>query len=140
MLLSERDSARRFFLSVWDKHREGKLLEPLEAMVLDVVLMHPEYHPLLEEGEAVLERDWEIGEGVTNPFLHMGLHVALAEQVGADRPAGVTQIYRRLSRRLGDRHEAEHRMMGVLAGMLWEAQRSGLPPDEGDYLEALRRL
>ncbi len=140
MLLSERDSARRFFLSVWRKHREGEVLEPLEDLVLGVVLMHPEYHALLEQGEEVLEREWSIDGGQTNPFLHMGLHVALAEQIGAGRPAGIAQIHRRLCQRLGDRHEAEHRMMGVLAGQMWEAQQSGRPPDEAAYLEALKAL
>jgi hypothetical protein len=29
------------------------------------------------------------GEG-ENPFLHMGLHLALREQIATDRPAGIT--------------------------------------------------
>jgi hypothetical protein len=37
-------------------------------------------------------------------------------------------------------HAAEHRMLEVLAETLWEAQRSGLAPQDQGYLERLRRL
>jgi len=140
VLLSRRDTGRRFFLGVWRKYRAGEVLEPLEQMVLAVELKHPEYHGLLEAGEGVLERDWTIDEGQTNPFLHLGLHLALAEQLGSRRPAGIVAIHRTLCRRLGDEHEAEHRMMGCLAELLWQAQAAGRMPDEAEYLEALKRL
>jgi hypothetical protein len=37
-------------------------------------------------------------------------------------------------------HEAEHAMIERLGEALWNAQRAGLPPDEAQYLESLRRL
>ena len=70
----------------------------------------------------------------------MGLHLAIREQVGTRRPAGIEAVHARLSRTLGDAHEAEHRMIEVLAETLWEAQRAGSAPDEAGYLERLRRL
>jgi hypothetical protein len=70
----------------------------------------------------------------------MGLHLAIREQVATDRPHGIAAVHRDLSHRMGDVHEAEHRMLEKLGEALWSSQRNGLPPDEGAYLESLRRL
>ncbi|MGH8237104.1 MAG: DUF1841 family protein, partial [Steroidobacteraceae bacterium] len=75
-----------------------------------------------------------------NPFLHMGLHLAIREQVSTDRPKGITQIHRALASRLGDVHAAEHAMLDPLAETLWESQRNNAMPDEHAYLERLNRL
>ena len=71
--------------------------------------------------------------------LHLGLHLAIREQVGTDRPAGIGAVHGELTRRLGDRHAAEHRMIECLAEALWQSQRTGQPPDEAAYLAALKR-
>ena len=67
------------------------------------------------------------------------MHMALREQVGTDRPAGIRRIHSGLSRQHGA-HDAEHRMMEALGRALWEAQRAGTAPDERRYLEDLERL
>ena len=84
---------------------------------------HPEYHALLEHPERALSRDYLPESGQTNPFLHMGLHLALREQVATDRPPGIRGIWQRLASRLADPHEAEHRMSECLAEALREAYR-----------------
>ena len=101
---SDRASLRRVYLEAWRRHRDGQPLEPLDAQIVDVVSLHPEYHSLLEAGEAILESDWRPGDGDVNPFLHMGLHLAVRDQVRTDRPAGIAAIYRRLAARAGDTH------------------------------------
>jgi hypothetical protein len=70
----------------------------------------------------------------------MGMHLAIREQVGTDRPAGIARIHRRLSRKLGAPHEAEHLMMEALGEVLWRAQREGILPDDQAYLENLKKL
>jgi predicted RNA polymerase sigma factor len=95
---------------------------------------------VLESGGDTLVRDYTPEDGQTNPFLHMGLHLAIREQVSTNRPAGIAAVYRSLAAKLGDVHEAEHVMIEALGQALWQAQRSGLPPDETAYLESLRRL
>lgn len=139
MFVDSRDGARRYLLEVWRKLVERAPLSPLEAVIAGVLERHPEYHELLRDGERVLAQDFGRDEPAHNPFLHLALHVALAEQVGADRPPGVRAIHARLCAE-GDPHEAEHRMIECLAEVLWQAQRSGSPPDEQGYLGALRRL
>jgi hypothetical protein len=135
-----RASLRRMYVEAWRKHRESLPVEPVEAQIIGVVELHPEYAPLLESGGDALERDYTPEEGQTNPFLHMGLHLAIREQVATNRPAGIAVVHRSLTARLGDVHAAEHTMIERLGEALWQAQRSGLPPDEARYLESLRRL
>jgi hypothetical protein len=135
----DRDSLRRQFVDAWRKRREGLPAEPLEMQVGDVVQDHPEYQPLLEEAESALGGEWTPEGGTANPFLHMALHLALRDQVATDRPPGVRRLHGRLAGRLGA-HEAEHRMIDVLAESLWRAQRNKSLPDEVSYLEALERL
>ena len=136
---SRRDELRRGYVEAWRRKLNGLPLTPLDAQIAAVVAMHPEYHALLESTDAEAA-DYSVEAGRINPFLHMGLHLAVREQVGTRRPAGIEVVHLRLSRKLGDVHQAEHRMIDVLAETLWEAQRAGRAPDEQRYLERLQGL
>lgn len=129
---------RRMFVSAWRKRRDGTVLEPMEAVIADVVGAHPEYHALLEDGS--IDDDYRVEDGQTNPFLHMALHIAVREQVSVDRPPGIRHTWQRLVAHHDDVHIAEHRMLDCLAEAMMEGQRRGAPPDEEAYLDALRRL
>lgn len=135
----DRTVLRQMYLEAWRRRRDGLPIEPLQAQIADVIEAHPEYVAMIEGGEDSLHRDWTPELGETNPFLHLGLHLALREQVATDRPRGIAGVHRRLAEAHG-RHEAEHRMMECLGRALWEAQRAGVAPDEAAYLESLRRL
>lgn len=134
-----REALRRRYVEAWRRRREGLPLEPLDVAIADVIELHPEYQALLED-ETAVEQAFTVEQGRTNPFLHMGLHLALREQLATRRPAGIVEVHASLARRMGSVHDAEHRMIDALAETLWEAQRRGVPPDEGAYLERLRRL
>jgi hypothetical protein len=136
---SAKDELRQRYVDSWRRRRDGLPLEPLDAQIVDVIALHPEYHAVLED-EEYLSRPFTVEQGQINPFLHMGLHLALREQLGTDRPMGIQREYLRLGRAIGDAHEVEHRMIDVLAETLWDAQRAGRAPDEQVYLERLRRL
>jgi hypothetical protein len=136
---ASRDQLRRRYLAAWQRRRDGLPLEPLDMQIADVIELHPEYQALLEDPEA-LEREFTVEQGRINPFLHLGLHLGVREQVATRRPAGIEQVHARLAAKFGGAHEAEHRMIEVLAETLWEAQRAGQAPDEQRYLERLRRL
>jgi len=135
-----REQLRQMYLDAWRKYTARQPLEPLEAQLAAVIAEHPEYVPLLESGPEALATDYTPEGGRENPFLHMGLHLAIREQVATDRPAGIAQIHQSLSRRLRDPHAAEHAILELLAQTLWESQRSGRAPDEQRYLERLRAL
>lgn len=140
MFAPDRDQLRQAFYDAWAKARRGAVLSPLEQQIAEVIRDHPEYHRLFENPEDGLERDFQPEDGTENPFLHLSMHIALREQVGTDRPAGIRAIHHRLSRRLGGHLAAEHRMMECLGRVLWESQRQGRQPDETAYLDCLRRL
>jgi hypothetical protein len=125
------------YATAWQKQLDGKPLSPLEEQIARVIAEHPEYHAAVT---ADIERDFTVEAGQTNPFLHMGLHLGLREQLATDRPAGIAAVFRGLAARMGDPHAAEHLMIDCLAETLWEAQRAGVAPDEAAYLERLRRL
>lgn len=135
-----RDELRRRYLEAWRKHRERQPLEPLEAEIAAVIADHPEYVAWLESGEDVLDADFTPAGGHENPFLHLALHLAIREQVTTGRPRGIARVHENLARQLGDAHAAEHAMMEPLAQTLWEAQRSGVMPDEEIYRQRLERL
>lgn len=133
-----RTDLRQMYVTAWRKHRERLPQEPVEAQIASVIELHPEYHALLEDPSRALDRDYRPEDGTTNPFLHMGLHLAVRDQVATDRPPGIREAFTRLTTRLGDPHDAEHVCIEALGEALWQAQRSGRPPDESAYLERLR--
>ncbi|MDB6041492.1 MAG: hypothetical protein JWM63_43 [Gammaproteobacteria bacterium] len=135
-----REQMRRMYLDAWRKFTARGPLEPLEAQLAAVIAEHPEYVTWLESGENALTAEFTPEGGRQNPFLHMGLHLAIREQVATDRPAGIAEVHQKLSARLGDPHAAEHTMLEALAEALWDAQRTGRPPDEQAYLERLRTI
>ena len=134
----DRQELRRMYADAWQKHVAGQPMSPLEAGIAAVVEQHPEYQDALTADD--LDRDYAPEDGRANPFLHMGLHLALREQVATDRPPGIAAIFRELSAKCGDPHDAEHKMIECLAETLWEAQRANRAPDEARYLDRLRRL
>ncbi len=138
-MLQSRDEVRQVYLDVWQKMQQKMLLEPMEALIADVIEIHPEYHSLLEVDAEIKQQDFTPEQGQTNPFLHMGMHIALREQAGTDRPTGIKAVYQKLVSSKGQ-HEAEHAMMECLGQVLWNAQRSDQTPDETDYLDCLQNL
>jgi len=134
-----REALRATYREAWRKWRERVPLQPLEAQIGAVVAAHPEYQTLLQD-EAAVHQDFPAPGADGNPFLHMGLHLALREQLATNRPPGIATIYRRLTASLASEHAAEHRMMEALAGVLWDAQRAGRDADDAVYMERLRRL
>ena len=139
MLFSnDRGKLRQMYADSWHKRVTGIPMTALESQIADVIELHPEYQDLISTRD--FDRDYTPEAGETNPFLHMGLHLGLREQVATDRPAGIALIFSQLVARRGDAHDAEHRMLDCLAETLWEAQRQESSPDEKRYLERLRRL
>jgi hypothetical protein len=132
-----RDQVRQFFTETWRKHRANEVLTPLEATALDWVLEHPEYHADLESSDA-LDADYSVDAGRTNPFLHLSMHLAIAEQLSIDHPPGIRAAYQQLARR-GDAHQAAHEVMECLGQVVWESQRLGTPLDTDAYIDLIKR-
>ncbi len=139
MWSTDRATLRQVFYRAWRHFQEQTPLDGVEALIVEALVAHPEYQPLFEQ---------EGGNGTAdptatphmNPFLHLGLHIALAEQIATDRPAGVAAQWHRLQGAVGDTHAARHMMMECLEETLWDAQGAGTMPDEACYLERLKAL
>jgi len=138
-MFQSRDQLRQVYIDVWQKMQNNSLLEPMEAIIADIIQMHPEYHSLLSISEQAKEKDFLPEAGETNPFLHMGMHIALREQASTDRPAGFKDIYDKLLRQR-KLHDAEHAMMECLAEALYYSQKNNKPFDEIEYLGNLKVL
>ncbi|MGN6701355.1 MAG: DUF1841 family protein [Burkholderiaceae bacterium] len=130
---------RRFFCETWRKDRERAVLTPLEAIARDWMVQHPEYASHLENLDEALAADYSVERGQANPFLHLAMHLSIAEQISIDQPPGIRDAFRALAERRGSEHEAHHEIMECLGEMLWTSQRTGLPPDGAAYIECVRR-
>lgn len=139
MFGQQRDQFRQVFVDVWRKHCHGAPLEPLEQAIAGVIGAHPEYQEMLAEPTS-LTREYPAEGEDSNPFLHMGMHITIIEQITSDRPAGIRAAYDDLRGRFADTHGLEHAMMQCLAESLLEARERNRPPDEQRYLACVRLL
>lgn len=135
---TDRNELRQMYVDAWRKSCAGEILSPLESQIAQVIQDHPEYQPAMSADTLVASYSPEGGK--TNPFLHMGLHLAVREQVATNRPAGIAEVFEQLLAKSGDRLTAEHQALDCLAEALWTAQKNNTAPDEQAYLESLRRL
>jgi len=134
MFNPSREEVREMFFGTWRKYRAGEPLAGIETIGLQVILLHPEYHAILDHPERYRDRDY-VDE--SNPFLHMSLHLALEEQLSIDQPPGIRAAWDHLLERCGERHEALHQALECLAETVWRAQRERAAPDAAAYLECL---
>lgn len=139
MYAPSRTEAREFLRTAWEKYRASSPLSELERIAVEIIALHPEYHALLEAPAPDLDADFAPGDGRLNPFLHLQLHLAIAEQIAVDRPQGVRAEIERLATKHGALHDALHDALECLGEVIWQAQRSGTAPDTEAYLECLRR-
>lgn len=137
MFNPSRDQVRQFFFDVWAKYRAGQPLAGAEQPALDAVLAHPEYHALLEQPDRFLDRDYLPEAGETNPFLHLSMHLAVAEQLSVDQPPGIRERYAHFLALYGNAMDAQHAIIDCLGEMIWQVQRHQMPFDSAAYLRCL---
>ncbi|HEY6772458.1 MAG TPA: DUF1841 family protein [Oxalicibacterium sp.] len=138
MFTPSQHDVRRFFCETFRKQQANEILTPLEAIARDWIVQHPEYADALKDVEAALAADYSVESGQSNPFLHLSMHLSIAEQISIDQPPGIRTAYQTLAQRIGE-HDAHHQVMECLGEMIWASQRSGLPPDGAAYIECIRK-
>lgn len=127
-LTEELRASRQFIVDAWQKHCRAEKLTGVEQQIVEIIGFHPEYHAFLQSPEAMHY------QGDDNPFLHLGLHLALYEQISINQPEGIRQAYQALCHKLGDPHLAAHHVMDCLNATLQEAFAQGKEPDPQDFL------
>lgn len=136
----DRNQLRKFYFQSWDKHKNNLPLEPMETIVATLITQHPEYHDFFNEIGKNQDKDFTPEMGQSNPFLHLGMHISIQEQLATQRPAELSSLYLSLCEKMNDAHEAEHKIMNCLGEMLWMAQKNNQPLDENTYIECVRKL
>jgi hypothetical protein len=136
----DRNQLRQVFFTAWQKYNAKQPLEPLEQVIANVIAMHPEYHRYFANENASLDQDFLPETGQTNPFLHIGLHISIHEQLSINQPTGISEIYKTLLNKHQDAHTVEHLIIDCLAEMIWEAQRNNTMPDQNKYLQCIKKL
>ena len=138
-MLDSRQDMRAYYCLIFSKMKSAEIItDPMEKIISSVIGLHPEYHPLLSDDKAATQIEFDANSGQSNPFLHMGMHIAIREQLASNRPAGIAKEHARLSKKLGQ-HDAEHQIMECLGVSLWTAQRNHSLPDENAYLQCVRK-
>lgn len=139
MFTPSQADVRRFFCSVYAKTRAGQPLEALETIASQWIEDHPEYHADFADTDAALDRMYAVEDGVTNPFLHLSMHLSISEQCSIDQPRGIRQAVELLGARRNSLHAAHHEAMDCLGQMVWESQRAGRPPDGAAYMDCVQQ-
>ena len=111
----------------------------METLASQWLAEHPEYAGDFASVEAALEKMYEVEGGVTNPFLHMAMHLSISEQCSIDQPRGIRQAVELLTAKRNSLHDAHHETMECLGKMVWESQRAGRPPDGAAYIDCVQR-
>ncbi len=129
----DRSSMRQVFFNTWEKYKQSQPLQGVESLLIDIILLHPEYHSILENQDKYLDFDFPPEQGQGNPFLHMSLHMTIEEQLSMDNPAGIRQHFQALQKKR-DKHDALHVLLECLAEAIWKAQRHESNDLEQEYL------
>lgn len=134
-----REQARNFFRESWRKQSERLPLTQMESVAADIIAMHPEYQSLLNDPDA-LARDFSPDDGQVNPFLHLSLHLAIAEQLSIDQPPGIRAAFDlAMQAHSGDQHAALHDVLECLGETIWQAQRDGRGMDAAAYIACINK-
>lgn len=133
-----RDQVRLFFLQAWQKHLRNETPTPAETLALHWIKHHPEYFSLLDTAvEDALAKDYATETGEHNPFLHLSMHLAIAEQLSIDQPPGIRQAFAVLCAKYGNEHDAAHDVMECLGEQIYQQQRNGVAFDSQKYLDSI---
>ncbi len=139
MFQPSQHDVRQFFCATYRKQRAALPLLPMEVQAARWIDEHPEYHGTLADEPAALAASYRVEDGGENPFLHLSMHLSIAEQTGIDQPTGIRQAVELLAAKRHSLHQAHHEVMECLGAMIWASQRRGLPPDGLSYIDCVRR-
>ena len=124
---------RQYYKTAWNKKLKKENLSDLEKNICYVIELHPEYHQMLNM--ETLETNFTDN----NPYLHLGLHLAIQEQIKTNRPNGIKNVYIALLKKYTS-HQTEHVLMEILENTLHTAIKNNHEPDEKVYLQACEEL
>ncbi|QIV95994.1 uncharacterized protein DUF1841 [Allofrancisella inopinata] len=135
----DRNQLRKLFIDSWQKFQAREPLTAIEEQISRIIELHPEYHNQINMDN--IDKDYSPEMGQINPFLHIGLHLAIIEQIQTNRPAGIASIYTKLLAKYNfDEHKVQHIMIDYLAEEMWKSQKYNALPEDKVYLDKLNQL
>ena len=152
MFTNDPSQLRTFYISAWQKFNNQEPLSPLEKQVSQVIYEHPEYHNFFNNLDNNLDINLDKYNNQsehTNPFLHLGLHLGVRDQIALDNPKGIQNIYNTLINKSCNQqninnsiiyHEIEHSIMEILMDELMLSQKYKKDFDTTTYLNKLNQL
>ncbi len=123
---------------IWEMAQLGGSLSEEDECLVEVMQQHPEYHDLWGRLDEL--SDEEIERDGINPVVHVTIHQTIENQLAEDAPKEVRQVLEALMEQGLSRHEAIHRIGGVLSDEIFQIMKSQQPYDEVRYTRKLRRL
>lgn len=109
-----------------------------ESLALQWMTKHPEYFEVFDaEPESILAADFSVEAGQSNPFLHLSMHLAVAEQVSIDQPPGIRSAFAKLCEKMGDEHKAAHQVFECLAEQIYQQQKNGVAFSSENYIQCI---
>lgn len=135
-----RNETRQQFFTAWKKFKSEQILTDFEQQLIQVIIDHPEYHYIFDNPEKYDQQEYFPELGETNPYAHLGIHLALRDQISTDLPPGIRALYFEALTKYGNDLEVEHLMLEVLALELWEALQSQSNEfNVENYMEGLKQ-
>jgi Domain of unknown function (DUF1841) len=138
MFAPSQDDVRRFICAVYEKSKNNKPLNQMEAIVSIWLDDHPEYAVDFSNIEKALATVYTVTPERENPFLHLAMHLSISEQCSIDQPQGIRQAVDLLASKNGNLHAAHHAVMDCLGRILYDSQIHGSPPDGNHYIELIQ--
>lgn len=129
---------RRRIFEIWQKVKRNEPLEGEDKIYADLMQQHDEWHNTWEFAELLEEHEHH--ELDQNPFVHIAFDAVIVNQVTADEPKGIHDIYKRLRQRGLPHLDALHEIAGVFATEFYEISRGRHPYSDERYMQELRKL
>ncbi|MEA3396353.1 MAG: DUF1841 family protein [Chloroflexota bacterium] len=130
--------SRSHLRQLWESDQHGEPLEGEEARMVQVMREHPEYAALWPRLDELT--DAELEQGGVNPLMHIMIHTTLENQLAENNPPATGEALEALMAQGLSRHEALHRMGGVLTDEIFGVLQEGRPFDAAGYDRKLREL
>lgn len=132
-----RGALRRYFFSLWQKAWKTERLDGEEKVLVDLMQQHDEYHNTWEFADQLEDLEYDAADN--NPFVHIAFDAAIVNQVAANEPRGISNIYDQLRERGRDHLEAVHDMAQVFVTEFYEVSRGRILYSDERYLSELKR-
>jgi len=123
----------------WEMAMAGAELEGEDATMAEVLKQHPEYFDLWEQVDTLPPGEEVLRDGV-NPFVHVGIHQTVENQIANHNPPQTAETLEALMRAGYTRHEAVHAIGAIVSDEIFAILKDNRPFNETSYAKALRAL